>query len=428
MSSSPFSELGLVEPIVRVLRREAYAAPTPIQTEAIPALLQGRDLLGIAQTGTGKTAAFALPIIQRLLDSADTVHSFAPRALIMTPTRELAAQIGERIGSYASHTELRCGVVVGGTDIDAQSATLRSGIHILVATPGRLLDLMRKKHVRLGKIEAFVLDEADRMLDMGFLKDVRVVIRGLPPVRQANLFSATMPTEIVEIANRLLTDPVRVEVTASATTSKLVVQQVYHVERGDKRALLADILLDPAIRRALVFTATKRTANETARYLRELGVGAEAIHGNKSQAMREATLKSFRQGRFRVLVASDLAARGLDVVDITHVFNFDLPDVPETYVHRIGRTARAGRRGVAISFCDSRERIRLRNIETCIRQVIEVIEDHPFRSKVPVELGQFRPRQKLSPKPNKKTSGRGSRPTKSRRQSPRETDDHNKRR
>ncbi len=387
-----------------MLRRQAYTRPTPIQVAAIPALLQGQDVLGIAQTGTGKTAAFGLPIIQKLSATAQPPKACYPQALILTPTRELAAQISEKIAEYAADTELRIACVVGGVDASAQTSTLRSGVHVLVATPGRLLDLMRKKHIRLGEVTSFVLDEADRMLDMGFKADVQAILKALPTDRQSSLCSATMPNEVMKLAQALLREPLRIEAAASASAKSQVLQQVYFVERSDKRALLADLLLDPAILRALVFTATKRTANETARYLRELGLSAEAIHGDKSQAMRDGTLKSFRKGRIRVLLASDLAARGLDVAEITHVFNYDIPSVPENYVHRIGRTARAGRRGVAITFVESQQRLQLRNIEAEIRQVLEVVEHHPFEPKAPVDLEQFRAKRKLNPRPNKKTS------------------------
>jgi ATP-dependent RNA helicase RhlE len=404
MSKPSFTDLGLSEGILEMLRRQAYTRPTPIQVAAIPALLQGQDVLGIAQTGTGKTAAYGLPLIQKLSATAQPAKACYPQALILTPTRELAAQISEKIAEYATDTELRIACVVGGVDASAQALTLRSGVHVLVATPGRLLDLMRKKHIRLGKITTFVLDEADRMLDMGFKADVQAILKALPADRQSSLCSATMPDEVMKLAQTLLRQPLRIEPPATASAKAQVLQQVYFVERSDKRALLADLLLDPAILRALVFTRTKRIANETAHYLRELGLSAEAIHGDKSQAMRDGTLKSFRKGRIRVLVASDLAARGLDVADITHVFNFDIPEVPETYVHRIGRTARAGRRGVAITFVESQQRLRIRNIEAEIRQVLEVVRHHPFEPKIPVDLEQFRPKRKLSPKPNKKTS------------------------
>ncbi len=393
-----------------MLQGQSYTHPTPIQIAAIPALLEGQDVLGIAQTGTGKTAAFGLPIIQKLSLSEEATKGRHPRALILTPTRELAAQISEKLAAYASDTELRIVCVVGGVDASAQASALRGGTEVLVATPGRLLDLMRKKHLRLTDIASFVLDEADRMLDMGFQTDVQAILKALPAQRQSSLFSATMPKEVQKLAHALLRQPLRIETEVSGSTKAQVLQQVYFVERNDKRSLLADLLLDPAILRALVFTATKRTANETARYLRELGVSAEAIHGDKSQAMRDGTLKSFRKGRIRVLIASDLAARGLDVADITHVFNYDIPEVPETYVHRVGRTARAGRRGVAITFVEAQQRMRIRNIEAELRQVLEVVHDHPFESKAPIDLEQFRPKRKLSPKPNKKTStGAGKR-------------------
>jgi ATP-dependent RNA helicase RhlE len=383
MKKNTFEELELLEPILRAIREQGYEIPTPIQTQAIPHLLDGRDLLGIAQTGTGKTAAFALPILDFLAGDPQQRRPRRPSVLVLTPTRELATQIGESFRVYGKHVDVRHAVVFGGVGQEPQVKTLSRGIDVLVATPGRLLDLLQQRHIDLGDVEVFVLDEADRMLDMGFIHDVRRVIAALPDDRQSLLFSATMPPDIVALAHSLLRDPVRVEVTPPATTVERVEQSVLLVEKADKRELLCEVLRDESIERALVFTRTKHGADRVVKHLRRAGVNAEAIHGNKSQGARERALDGFRQGRVRVLVATDIAARGIDVRDITHVINFDLPNVPESYVHRIGRTARAGRDGVAISFCDTEERVYLRDIEKTIRREVPVVEDHPFRSRTP---------------------------------------------
>jgi ATP-dependent RNA helicase RhlE len=389
-----FAELDLVEPLLRAVRAEGYTEPTPIQARGIPPVLAGRDLCGVAQTGTGKTAAFALPILQRLMTRAAS-RADAPgrgratsrpiRALVLSPTRELAAQIGESFAAYGRHADLRHAVIFGGVGQDAQTRALRAGLDILVATPGRLLDLMGQQLVKLEQLEVFVLDEADRMLDMGFIHDVRRVIAALPRKRQTLFFSATMPQEIEELSASILTDPVRVEVTPSATTVDTVTQRLYFVEKGDKRALLEWLLSDAAITRALVFTRTKHGANRVVEQLAKgrPPVRAEAIHGNKSQNARERALSNFKRGMTRVLVASDLAARGIDVEGISHVINYDLPNVPESYVHRIGRTARAGASGIALSFCDRDEREYIVEIERLIRQHIPVVSEHPHRSPHP---------------------------------------------
>jgi ATP-dependent RNA helicase RhlE len=377
-----FADLGLVEPLLRALRAKSYASPTPIQRQAIPALLQGRDLLGIAQTGTGKTAAFALPILQALSAGRDRARPRAPRALVLTPTRELAAQIGQSFADYGHFLPLRHAVIFGGVGQMPQVQALRRGVDVLVATPGRLLDLLQQRHVILDDVGIFVLDEADRMLDMGFIHDVRKIIRLVPEDRQSLLFSATMPPSIVTLAHSILQQPLRVEVTPPATTVERVEQSVYLVEKTDKSGLLWQLLQDPAIDRALVFTRTKHGADRVVKHLRKLGEPAEAIHGNKSQSAREKALAGFKAGRTRVLVATDIAARGIDVPEISHVINFDLPNVPESYVHRIGRTARAGRDGVSLSFCASDERPYLRAIEQLTRQRIRVLTEHSFHSTV----------------------------------------------
>ena len=374
-----FSDLNLIDPLLRALRAEGYQQPTPIQRQAIPHVLAGRDLIGCAQTGTGKTAAFALPILQRLAAGTGRPRG-GLRVLVLSPTRELASQIGDSFAAYGRHTGLKHAVIFGGVGQQPQVDALRRLPDILVATPGRLLDLMGQGLARLNTVEIFVLDEADRMLDMGFIHDVRRVIAALPARRQTLLFSATMPPDIQDLADRILIDPVRVEVTPQATTVETIAQSVFFVEKGEKRALLEHLLGDPAIRRALVFTRTKHGANKLAQQLERARIQAEAIHGNKSQSARERALANFKSGRTRVLVATDIAARGIDVDDVTHVINYELPNEPETYVHRIGRTARAGASGTAYSFCDADERAYLRDIEKLIRLRVPVVTDHPYRS------------------------------------------------
>jgi ATP-dependent RNA helicase RhlE len=378
-----FSQLGLIPALQRAVAGEGYVEPTPIQTRAIPHVLAGRDLLGLAQTGTGKTAAFALPILQRLSHILPAGGRRPIRCLVLTPTRELAAQIQDSFATYGQHLALTSFVIFGGVGIEAQRQALRAGMDILVATPGRLLDLAGQGLLELKALEVFVLDEADRMLDMGFIHDVRKVIRLLPPRRQTLFFSATMPREAQELADQLLTRPETVAVAPPATTVERVDQEVYFVEKADKRALLVDVLRDSAMRRVLVFSRTKHGANRIAEHLVKAGIGAEAIHGNKSQNARERALVGFKSGKTRVLVATDIAARGIDIDDVTHVVNFDVPEVPETYVHRIGRTARAGASGMALSFCESTERTDWRNIEKLTRQDIPIVEGHPYESRVP---------------------------------------------
>ena len=383
MSKMTFSELNLIEQIQRAVREEGYTSPTPIQEASIPSLLEGRDLLGCAQTGTGKTAAFALPIIQRLYTERKTATPRCARTLVLTPTRELAAQIDASFRIYGRHLGLTRAVVFGGVSQGPQVKALARGVDILVATPGRLLDLMGQKHLRLDRLEVFVLDEADRMLDMGFINDVRRIIAALPGKRQSLFFSATIPPEIVRLAGSMLTNPAKVEVTPSATTVERIDQKVMFVGRRDKFNLLAHILRDPEMSKVLVFTRTKHGANKVVRQLEKNRVQAEAIHGNKSQTSRTRALENFRRGQNRVLVATDIAARGIDVDGITHIINYDLPDVPESYVHRIGRTARAGADGIAISFCDMEERDNLRDIQSLIRAQVPVAEDHPWHIAAP---------------------------------------------
>ena len=373
-----FHDLSLVDPLLRALRAAGYEEPTPIQQQAIPHVLNGRDLIGCAQTGTGKTAAFALPILQRLMEKPVTRRGI--RALVLSPTRELSAQIADSFTTYGRHTGLKTIVIYGGVGQSPQVEAVRRGADILVATPGRLLDLMNQGVVRLDTIEIFVLDEADRMLDMGFIHDVRRVISALPTRRQTLLFSATMPEAIQELADRILKQPEHVEVTPQATTVEKITQSVFFVAKQDKRALLEHLLADSSIRRVLVFTRTKHGANKLAQQLDRAHIQAAAIHGNKSQSARQQALDQFKAGRIRVLVATDIAARGIDVDDVTHVINYDLPNEPESYVHRIGRTARAGASGIAYSFCDAEERAYLRSIEKLIRLRVPVQNEHPYVS------------------------------------------------
>ena len=365
-----FSDLGLSAPILKALAEEKYETPTPIQAQAIPHVAAGRDLLGIAQTGTGKTAAFALPILHRLAADPKPAPRRGCRALILSPTRELASQIADSFKAYGRHLKLSVAVVFGGVSPHAQVQTMARGVDILVATPGRLMDHVGTRAISLEQTEIFVLDEADQMLDLGFIVPIRKLVRMLPAKRQNLFFSATMPGEIGKLAAELLHDPVKVSVTPVATTVDKVAQKVLFVDTPHKRALLAELLADEGIKRTLVFTRTKHGADRVVRHLDACKIPSAAIHGNKSQSQRERALNAFRNGHTRVLVATDIAARGIDVDGVTHVINFDLPNVPESYVHRIGRTARAGASGIAISFCDQEERAYLRSIEKLIRMPI----------------------------------------------------------
>ena len=380
-----FDELGLIPQLVAAVHEQGYERPTPIQARAIPHLLTGHDLLGLAQTGTGKTAAFALPILQRL-HAAPPAAQRGPRptrVLVLTPTRELASQIDESFRTYGRHLHLRSVVIFGGVGMEPQRQALKSGIDILIATPGRLLDLAGQGFVHLDKLDVFVLDEADRMLDMGFIHDVKRVIRLLPARRQTLFFSATMPPEAQALADQLLHDPATVTVAPVSSTADRIEQEVAFVEKDDKRLLLVEVLRDQSMKRVLVFSRTKHGANRIAEHLTKSGIGAEAIHGNKSQGARERALAHFKSGHIRVMVATDIAARGIDIDEITHIVNFDLPEVPETYVHRIGRTARAGASGFALSFCAADEHDLLAAIEKLIRKRIPVIEGHPYESHAP---------------------------------------------
>jgi ATP-dependent RNA helicase RhlE len=373
-----FESLNIIEPILKSLKEEGYTIPTPIQVQAIPIVLQGTDLIGCAQTGTGKTAAFAVPILQLLSKNKSFDRKKKIRSLIVTPTRELAIQIEESFKAYGRYTGLTCTVVFGGVKQNPQTNALHNGVDILIATPGRLLDLMNQGFISLKNIEIFVLDEADRMLDMGFIHDVRRIIAALPQKRQSLFFSATMPPEIVRLAGTIVYKPVKVEVTPSASTVDIVDQFVYFIDRGNKNSLLLELLKDEKIKTALVFTRTKYGADKVVRVLKKKNISAEAIHGNKAQNARQKALSSFKAQTTRVLVATDIAARGIDVDDLEYVINFEIPNISETYVHRIGRTGRAGAKGTAISFCDAEEKEYLKDIEKLITKKIQVVDDHPF--------------------------------------------------
>ena len=388
-----FNDLNLIEPILKALSTEGYTVPTPIQAQAIPIVLQGKDLLGCAQTGTGKTAAFAIPILQLLQEKRSAPRTpnqgVSPiKSLILTPTRELAIQIGESFTAYGRHTNLRHTVIFGGVSQQSQVDALRRGVDILVATPGRLLDLMQQRYISLQHLEIFVLDEADRMLDMGFVTDVRKILTKLPPKHQTLFFSATMPPEIQKLADGILTNPTKVEVTPVSSTVEIIQQSIYYVDKLNKPSLLNFILRDLSIETVLVFTKTKHGADRIVRNLNNYRITAEAIHGNKSQNARQRALFNFKNRRTRVLVATDIAARGIDIDDLTHVINYDLPNIPETYVHRIGRTGRAGAAGTAFSFCDLEEREYLRDIQRVISLQIPVVEEHPYPMPKPVDVSK----------------------------------------
>src|SRR5215203_816492 len=372
-----FEQLGLTAPLLKALQKEGYTIPTPIQVQAIPAALNGKDILGLAQTGTGKTAAFALPILQ-LLDDKQLKGYKHIRALILTPTRELAIQINESFEAYGRYTGLKHEVIYGGVSQHAQTIALRNGVDILIATPGRLLDLMNQGYVHLDHLEIFVLDEADRMLDMGFVHDVRRVIRALPRQKQTMLFSATMPPPIAQLVASLQHSPVTIEVTPVSSTAERIEQFVYFIPKQKKQSLLVHLLHEKNMERTLVFTRTKHGADRIAKELKRASIHADAIHGNKSQSARQNALNNFKRGKLKVLVATDIAARGIDVDALEHVINFDMPDVAETYVHRIGRTGRAGAAGIAISFCDGKEEMsNLKSINKLIGLKIPAVA-HPF--------------------------------------------------
>ena len=389
-----FENLNLIEPILRAIKTEGYTAPTPIQAEAIPLILKRKDILGCAQTGTGKTAAFACPIIQLLTQDKNTAPGKRQiRSLILTPTRELAIQIEESFTNYGSNTNLRYQVIFGGVNQKSQVDMLRKGVDVLIATPGRLLDLMSQGYINLNSIQFFVLDEADRMLDMGFVHDVKKVITKLPVKRQSLFFSATMPPAIVQLAGTILTNPSKVEVTPVSSTVDAINQVIYYVDKGNKKNLLIDILNDKTIERVLVFTRTKHGADKIAKELTRAGIASLAIHGNKSQNARQNALNSFKCKLTRALIATDIAARGIDIDELTHVINYELPNIPESYVHRIGRTGRAGASGIAIGFCDEEEKEYLRDIQKLIGKKIPVNNDHPYPLMDHVIIKEVRPQR-----------------------------------
>lgn len=375
-----FSDLNLIEPIQLALKKSGYTTPTPIQVQAIPHLLLGKDLLGCAQTGTGKTAAFALPILNQLALSKNHVQPKNVQVLVLTPTRELALQILESFQTYGENLRLKTAVVFGGVGQGPQVKALSYGVDILVATPGRLLDLIQQNHVSLRQLKTFVLDEADRMLDMGFIRDIQKILTMIPKQRQTLFFSATMPQDIEKLAASMLSNPVRVEVTPVSSTAEKIDQKLMYVDKSQKKDLLRFVLNDPKLKRVIVFTRTKHGANRVSELLTKNRIPSEAIHGNKSQNARQRALDAFKEGKIRVLIATDIAARGIDVDGITHVINFEIPNIAESYVHRIGRTARAGNEGSAISFCDAEERSFIRDIEKIIGQSIPVDKNHPYHS------------------------------------------------
>ncbi len=375
-----FKTLNLSDQIMGVIEREGYKTTTPIQAQTIPALMEGRDVVGVAQTGTGKTAAFSLPLIHRMSTNTKWAEACKPHALILAPTRELAVQIDDSLRTYGKGSRLRTAVVFGGNSMRSQIRAMEKGVHILVATPGRLMDLHQQGYVKFDEVTTFILDEADRMLDMGFINDVKKVAAKMPKGRQTVLFSATMPKAVAALAEELLSDPVRVSVAPESTTAERVDQKVYFLPKDKKRSLLGDLLANKDLERVLVFTRTKRGADRVTKFLDQIGVKADAIHGDKKQSARQRALRAFKDGKIRALVATDIAARGIDVDGITHVINYELPNEPESYVHRIGRTARGGAAGIAISFCDADERAYLKDIEKNTRQKVDVVVDHPFHS------------------------------------------------
>lgn len=373
-----FKELNIMPAILKALSKENYTSPTPIQEQSIPAVLEGKDLLGCAQTGTGKTAAFSVPIIQLLSEQPKSNHVRRIRSLILSPTRELAIQIADNIKAYSQYTDIRCAAVVGGVSQKVQERALNQGADILIATPGRLIDLINQKRVDLQHVQILVLDEADRMLDMGFIHDVKRIIAKMPAKKQTLFFSATMPTEISKLVKTLLVNPVKVEITPVSSTADRINQSIYLLENGNKQNQLNLLLQDKSIVSALVFTRTKRGADRVTRDLAKVNISAQAIHGNKSQNDRQNALRNFKSGVTRVLVATDIAARGIDIDELSHVINFNLPNIPETYVHRIGRTGRAGLSGTAISFCEAEELPFLKDIEKLIGKSIPEVKDHPY--------------------------------------------------
>lgn len=408
----PFNKLNIIEPIVKALQSKGYTTPTAIQTQAIPVVLEGKDLLGSAQTGTGKTAAFAIPVLQLLHSTRHATPKPRPiRALVLTPTRELAIQVEESFKAYGKHTGLYHTVIYGGVPQRKQTDALRRGVDILVATPGRLLDLMDQKFVHLDKVELFVLDEADRMLDMGFMKDLKRIIPKLPEKRQTLFFSATMPPEIQDLANSILKNPIRIAVAPTSSAADSVKQSVFYVEKENKKSLLIHLMEEKAMDRVLVFTRTKRGAERLVNDLQKSGINSDAIHGDKSQGARQRALNQFKNGRVKVLVATDIAARGIDVDHLPFVINYDLPNEAETYIHRIGRTGRGGNFGEALSFCDREEWGYLKDITRLLKKEIPLIEEHPYpgpapKASVRTEDGAAKSSNGRSGK-NRKSGGKG---------------------
>jgi len=416
-----FTDLGIIQPILNALSDEGYSKPTPIQQQAIPHILKGTDVLGCAQTGTGKTAAFAIPMLQLLAKQVQNINGKRPiRALILTPTRELAIQIQDSFKAYGKNLQLKHLVVFGGVGQNPQVDALKRGIDILVATPGRLIDLMNQGFIQLSQLELFVLDEADRMLDMGFVHDVKRIITKIPARRQTLFFSATMPNEIKALANSILHNPVKVEVAPVSSTADTIQQSLFYVEKENKKALLNHILQDKSIETALVFTRTKHGADKVVKELVKIGITAQAIHGNKSQNARQNALANFKNRTTRILVATDIAARGIDVDELTHVINYELPEVPETYVHRIGRTGRAGLSGISFSFCEAEETSDLREIQKLIGKNIPINDKHPFHTvfngvfKRPVKQQQARPPRNNHQRPQESKGNANARPAKRR--------------
>lgn len=409
-----FENLDIIQPIQKALKAEGYTEATPIQEKAIPSLLEGKDLLGCAQTGTGKTAAFAIPILQGLSYEQRNLKGNRPiKALVLAPTRELALQISDSFKAYGKFLGLRTLVIYGGVSQNPQTKALSAGVDILVATPGRLLDLINQKYIKLGQIKSFVLDEADMMLDMGMLQDVRKIIKHMPAERQNMLFSATMPAEIAKLSGSILKNPVKVTITPVSSTVEVIEQNVYYVNKTNKINLLVHLLKNKEIVSALVFSRTKHGADKIVKHLERSGFKAQAIHGNKSQNARQLALNNFKERKTRILVATDIAARGIDIEELSHVFNYDLPEVPETYVHRIGRTGRAGLGGIAIAFCDQEEIPLLEGIEKLVSKSIPVVEVHPFPLvEVPAELKVASSRRssafKATAPKNRRGSGSGS--------------------
>ncbi|MDX1651374.1 MAG: DEAD/DEAH box helicase [Brumimicrobium sp.] len=402
-----FKELNLSSELLKALDETGYTTPTPIQAQAIPVVLEGKDVLGCAQTGTGKTAAFVIPMLEQIAGSKNPDSKRKVRGLIVTPTRELAIQIGENFREYGKYTKINCTVIFGGVKQGKQTASLKNGVDVIVATPGRLLDLMQQGFISLKDIEHFVLDEADRMLDMGFIHDVKKILKHLPQKRQSLFFSATMSPEIIKLSNEILDRPIEIAVTPKSSTAEIINQSIYFVDKGNKNQLLIHLLEDPKLTSVLVFTRTKHGADKVVKVLNKSNIKAAAIHGNKSQNARQKALGDFKDQKIRVLVATDIAARGIDIDELAYVINYELPNVAESYVHRIGRTGRAGSAGTAIAFCDATEIPYLKDIEKLIKQKITVIDGHPYPM---VELdAKIPPKQPRPPRRNNNQGHKGNR-------------------